>query len=60
MSLITITDLTFRAYQLNQVTLRTVEIFTLVLIVYLALSLLITIGMRALERRFGAGLGRIR
>lgn len=59
-SLITITDLTFRAYQLNQVTLRTVEIFTLVLIVYLALSLLITIGMRALERRFGADLGRIR
>lgn len=60
-SLITITDLTFRAYQLNQVTLRTVEIFTLVLVVYLALSLVITIGMRALERRVGAdfGTGRV-
>lgn len=59
-SLITISDLTFRAYQLNQVTLRTVEIFTLVLIGYLALSLLITIGMRALERRFGIDTGRAR
>src|SRR3546814_573944 len=50
-SLITITDLTFRAQQMNQVTLRTVEIFTLVLVIYFAMSLLITLGMRWLERQ---------
>lgn len=49
-SLITISDLTFRAQQMNQATFRTVEIFTLVLLIYLAISLLITFGMRALER----------
>lgn len=57
-SLITLSDLAFKAQQLNQNTLRTVEIFTLVLLVYLAISLLITIAMRAVERRASRGLRR--
>jgi polar amino acid transport system permease protein len=57
-SLITLSDLAFKAQQLNQNTLRTVEIFTVVLLVYLGISLVITIGMRALERRASKGLGR--
>lgn len=57
-SLITIGDLAFRAYQLNQVTFRTVEIFTLVLFFYLAIALVITGMMRGLERRLSRGLAR--
>ena len=48
-SLITVSDLTFKAYQLNQATLRTVEIFLLVLFMYLGIALVITFCMRALE-----------
>lgn len=54
-SLITISDLTFRAQQMNQTTFRTVEIFSMVLVIYLAIALLITLGMRALERMAAAG-----
>jgi len=57
-SLITLSDLTFKAQQINQNTLRTIEVFTLVLLMYLALSVLITLGMRAIERRAARGLGR--
>jgi polar amino acid transport system permease protein len=57
-SLITLSDLAFKAQQLNQNTLRTVEIFTLVLLVYLSISLVITIAMRALERRAVKGISR--
>lgn len=57
-SLITLSDLAFKAQQINQNTLRTVEIFTVVLLAYLAISLVITMGMRALERRAARGLGR--
>lgn len=57
-SLITISDLTFRAQQMNQVTFRTIEIFSIVLVIYLAMAMLITIGMRALERFAGRGLAR--
>lgn len=57
-SLITLSDLAFKAQQLNQNTLRTVEIFGSVLLVYLAMSLLITAGMRSLERRASRGLRR--
>ena len=56
-SLITVSDLTFKAYQLNQATLRTVEIFLLVLVIYLGIALVITYVMRALERRARRGLG---
>lgn len=57
-SLITIGDLAFKAQQLNQTTFKTVPIFTLVLLMYLAMSLVLTIGMRLAERRAGFGLAR--
>jgi polar amino acid transport system permease protein len=57
-SLITISDLTFKAYQMNQTTFRTVEIFSVVLVMYLGIALLITTAMRAVEARASAGLSR--
>jgi polar amino acid transport system permease protein len=57
-SLITLADLTFKAQTLNQTTFQTVPIFTLVLLMYLALSLVLTIGMRFLENRAALGLVR--
>jgi len=57
-SLITLADLTFKAQTLNQSTFKTVPIFTLVLLLYLALSLVLTIGMRWLENRAALGLAR--
>lgn len=50
-SLITITDLTFRGQLMRSETLRTTEIFTLMLLLYFAVALLITAGVRLLERR---------
>lgn len=50
-SLITITDLTFRGQLLRSETLRTTEIFTLMLLMYFGVALLITAGVRLLERR---------
>ena len=49
-SLITMSDLTFKAKTLNDATLKTLTIFSLALLIYLVLSLTITIGMRRLER----------
>jgi len=57
-SFIGISDLTYTAYQLNQTTYRTVEIFTIILFLYFAMGLAITIGMRLLERRFARGVVR--
>jgi polar amino acid transport system permease protein len=62
-SLITLGDLTFRAYQLNMDTFRTTQIFGTVLVLYFLVALVITGGMRLLERRLGrhrtaAGAGR--
>ena len=57
-SLITVSDLTFEAYQLNQATLQTVQIFTLVLVMYLAIALVITFLMRGLERKVARATGR--
>jgi polar amino acid transport system permease protein len=57
-SMITLTDLAFKAQQLNQTTMKTIPIFSLVLLIYLVLSLAITIGMRLLERRASRGLAR--
>ncbi|SAI71868.1 inner membrane component of binding-protein-dependent transport system [Bordetella ansorpii] len=51
-SLITITDLTFRGQLLRSDTLRTTDIFVTVLLMYFAVALLITGGIRLLERRF--------
>lgn len=57
-ALITITDLTFRARQMNDITFRTIEIFTIVLLIYLAISIVITVGMRTLEHYASRGLAR--
>ncbi|PKA44652.1 ectoine/hydroxyectoine ABC transporter permease subunit EhuC [Rhizobium sullae] len=57
-SLITLADLTFKAQQMNQTTLKTVQVFTLVLLIYLAISLTVTIAMRVLEQRAGQGMTR--
>ncbi|MEI9421131.1 ectoine/hydroxyectoine ABC transporter permease subunit EhuC [Mesorhizobium sp. Cs1299R1N1] len=57
-SLITLADLAFKAQQMNQNTFKTIPIFTLVLLMYLVMSLVLTIGMRLLERRASAGLAR--
>lgn len=51
-SLITITDLTFRGQMLRAETLRTTEVFLLLLLLYFAVALVITAGIRLLERRF--------
>ncbi len=48
-SLITLADLTFKGQQMNQATFKTLPIFTLVLLIYLIISLSVTIVMRALE-----------
>jgi polar amino acid transport system permease protein len=55
-SLITITELTFSAQLLRAETLRSAEIFSLVLVLYFAAALGITAGMRLLERRASRGL----
>ena len=57
-SLITISDLAFRAQQMNQTTFRTIEIFTIVLVFYLAIASVITVAMRALEERVARGVAR--
>ncbi|XWN31135.1 MAG: ectoine/hydroxyectoine ABC transporter permease subunit EhuC [Devosia sp.] len=54
-SFIGISDLTYTAYQLNQTTYLTVQVFTIVLFMYFAMGLAITIGMRLLERHYGRG-----
>lgn len=54
-SLITMSDLTFRAKTMNDTTFQTIPIFTLALLLYLVLSLAITIGMRWLERAAAPG-----
>jgi len=58
-SFIGISDLTYTAYQLNQTTYRTVEVFTIILFMYFAFGLAITIGMKLLERRFARGVIRV-
>lgn len=50
-SLITLSDLTFAAQTLRADTLRTAEIFTLVLLLYFAVATVLNAGMRRLERR---------
>ena len=57
-SLITISDLAFKAQQMNATTYRTVEIFSIVLVFYLAIAMVITIGMQTLERLAARGLAR--
>jgi polar amino acid transport system permease protein len=57
-SLITMSDLTFKAKTLNDFSMQTIPIFTLALLIYLVLSLAITIGMRWLERKSLRGMVR--
>jgi polar amino acid transport system permease protein len=57
-SLITISDLAFKAEEMNSTTYRTIEIFSIVLVFYLAIATLITIGMRRLEGFAARGLAR--
>lgn len=54
-SMITLSDLTFQAQVLRTATLRSGEIFTLVLILYFLLALMITAVMRSLERKMAVG-----
>ena len=54
-SFIGLSDLTYTAYQLNQTTYLTVQVFTIVLFMYFAMGLTISIFMRLLERRFSRG-----
>jgi polar amino acid transport system permease protein len=50
-SLITTSELTFTAQTLRASTLRTTEIFVLVLLIYFGVALVLTYGMRTLEQR---------
>lgn len=54
-SLITLSDLAFRARQLDQATLMTLEIFGLALVMYFVLAQIINFSMRILERRLARG-----
>jgi polar amino acid transport system permease protein len=57
-SLITIQDLSFQALTLRTTTMKTVEPFALVLIVYFLIAMCISLVFRSLEKRFGVGLDR--
>jgi polar amino acid transport system permease protein len=50
-SLITLSDLTFRARQLDEATFKTAEIFSLTLLIYFVLAQVIVAVMRHFERR---------
>jgi polar amino acid transport system permease protein len=55
-SLITLSDLTFRARQLDEATFETTRIFALTLLIYFVLAQCIAFGMRHFERRFSHGI----
>ena len=57
-SLITITDLTFSAQILRAETLKTTEIFSLVLLMYFSAAMVIALLMRMLERCLSRAQGR--
>ncbi|MFQ6573123.1 ectoine/hydroxyectoine ABC transporter permease subunit EhuC [Pseudomonas sp. UM16] len=54
-SLITLSDLSFRARQLDQATFQTLEIFSLALVFYFVLAQVINFTMRGFERRLSRG-----
>ncbi|OWP48696.1 ectoine/hydroxyectoine ABC transporter permease subunit EhuC [Pseudomonas nitroreducens] len=54
-SLITLSDLTFRARQLDQATFETMKIFLLTLVLYFVMAQVIVFLMRCLERWLGHG-----
>ncbi|WP_043202955.1 ectoine/hydroxyectoine ABC transporter permease subunit EhuC [Paraburkholderia acidipaludis] len=55
-SLITLSDLTFRARQLDEATFKTAEIFALTLVIYFVLAQALVALMRRVERRVGRGM----
>ena len=57
-SLITLSDLTFRARQLDEATFRTAQIFTLTLIIYFVLAQILVTLMRHFERRVSHGINQ--
>jgi polar amino acid transport system permease protein len=57
-SLITISDLAFRAQQMNQTTFRTVEIFSLVLLFYFGIAQLMAAGTHTLEKKLAGAVAR--
>jgi polar amino acid transport system permease protein len=59
-SFITINDLTFVAYQINQTTLDTISLFSLVLAFYFVVAQLIAFAFRQAEKRAGRGLVLVR
>jgi polar amino acid transport system permease protein len=54
-SLVTITDLTYQGVLLNTTTLKTTEIFSLMLVMYFVIAMPLTMGVRWLERRASIG-----
>lgn len=54
-SLITLSDLTFRGMMVRAETLRTAEVFGLLLLIYFAIALAMTSSMRRLEKRLKRG-----
>lgn len=54
-SLITLSDLMFKGVATYSLTLRTAEVFGLVLLVYFVLALPLTFGVRTLEKRLAGG-----
>ncbi|MFP3568767.1 ectoine/hydroxyectoine ABC transporter permease subunit EhuC [Paraburkholderia sp. SIMBA_030] len=57
-SLITLSDLTFRARQLDEATFKTAGIFTLTLVIYFVLAQIIATVMRHFERRVSSHIVR--
>ncbi|HVE11377.1 MAG TPA: ectoine/hydroxyectoine ABC transporter permease subunit EhuC [Paraburkholderia sp.] len=55
-SLITLSDLAFRARQLDEATFKTAEIFSLTLVIYFVLAQLLAAVMRHFERRVSHGM----
>ncbi|MBW9104241.1 ectoine/hydroxyectoine ABC transporter permease subunit EhuC [Paraburkholderia phenoliruptrix] len=55
-SLITLSDLTFRARQLDEATFKTAEIFMLTLVIYFVLAQILVALMRHFERRVSHGI----
>jgi polar amino acid transport system permease protein len=57
-SLITLSDLTFRARQLDEATFKTAQIFTLTLVIYFVLAQILVALMRYFERRASHGMSQ--
>jgi len=55
-SLITLSDLTFRARQLDEATFKTAEIFALTLLIYFVMAQIVVTIMRHFERRVSHGI----